>query len=184
MNKILLLFIALLSVGFLTRQMRMSGIVKPDICACNLSHDNDGDFITELYFENRDKYCFARWLPHGGIWSDECYETEKECTKHLLNSPNQINTTRCYHPEILPAWCIDDILTGQTRFYDSPAYLEYEIMRTVCMRTESECRAMKKYQAQNSESECHRQMVFLQQSEASYLTTKSELSEIIKNRRD
>lgn len=178
MKKILLLFSILLGIGSGWRFMRSPDTVVPDACSCDGEHD--GDFIVEHFAEICDKYCFSMWLPHGAMWTQNCFSTKSECEMELADVPNRTYANTCHQPEILTAWCVDDILTGDTRFYDSPPDTEYELMTTVCTRTESECHAIQRYQARHSTATCSKQMVFLHPGEASYLTPESELIEIIK----
>ncbi|MBR3930426.1 MAG: hypothetical protein IKJ62_02490 [Alphaproteobacteria bacterium] len=182
MKKVLMIFGILLLIGVGMRVFLRPVAVIPDTCSCDAGHDHSGaDYITEIYTEIQNQYCFAMWLPHGGMWQDMCFDTVDECNHVLSDVPNRKNTDTCYRPEIVPGWCVDDILTGQTRFYDSPRDVEYQIMRTVCTRTESACHAIQKYQAPSSQSQCRKQMVFAHQSEFSHITSESEIIEIIKN---
>ena len=177
MKKLLLLFITLLGIGLIWDFARSPDIIVPDTCACGGEHD--GDFIAEYFAEIRDKYCYSLWLPHGAMWGQACFSTKSECESELSDVPNRTYTDTCYQPEIMTAWCVHDILTGDRRFYDSPPDVEYDIMTQVCTRTESECRAMQRYQARHSTATCRKQMVLLHPGEASYLTPESELIEII-----
>lgn len=179
-NQILLTLFGLglgIGIGYLVYNRPLSQM--PDNCICDDFTDY-GEFVPEYYLENRDKYCFSIWVPHGGLWQEMCFDTFEQCQSELSAVPNRTNVDRCYSPTIVPAWCVNDILTGEYRT-DDVAGERYELARTICVSDLAACNAMRRYQNPFSTSECLARMVFEHESETSYLTPDYELATIIQN---
>ena len=141
----------------------------------------DGDFIVEYYMLNLDNYCFSFWAPHGGLWNEICYETADECAAQLSDAKGmhqRVNTDACYHPSIVPAWCVNGLRTGFFRQYDFSDD-SYEVLARVCTTSYEQCAQFLQYQHPSHPGDCHGQMVMTRESEASYLTPASEITDLI-----
>lgn len=151
----------------------------PDTCICD-DFGDEGEFVPQYYLENQNKYCYSFWAPHGGLWQETCYDTYDQCQSELTSDIRRTNVDSCYSPTIVPAWCVNDILTGEYRT-DDVAGERYELVQTICVSDLMVCESMRRYQNPYSKSECVAHMVFEHESETSYLTPDYELEKIIKN---
>lgn len=172
-----LIFIGLTAVAIFGR-IHTSG--THDRCSCDQELIDDGDFVVQYYHENKNRYCYSVRVPHGDIWQELCFDTKSGCQSELANETRRVNTDTCYQPAIVPAWCVDDIITGEYRADDFTGEM-YELLARVCVRDLEKCDKLRQYQSPFSKSECVAHMVFLHESESSYLTPDYELETIERN---
>ena len=179
MNKSKLFTLFVLFIGVMLGYFMTARPTCPDI----QEYDDfayDGDFVAQYYLENKDKYCYSYWVPHGGLWQEMCFDTAAQCQAELAADWHKTNTETCYIPSIVPAWCVGDIQTGEYRT-DDVVGEEYQLLATICVQDKNTCEQMRRYQSPYSKFECVGRMVFQHESETSYLTPDYELESIIKN---
>lgn len=129
------------------------------------------------------KNCFAYWMPHGGMWQEQCYKSKKECEtarEERVDMGSKINRSECYNVNYLGAYCINDILAGYNRYNDIDN-TEYAVTTEVCTKDIEQCESFKKYQAKWSRSQCVRKIVADAEWEGSFLTSEEKINDIIKN---
>lgn len=142
------------------------------------AYNDDADDAVMIY---NNMYCYSFWAPHGGLWQDSCSRDRAGCERNLAESKDmfmQVNTDSCYVYSTTDAYCVSGVLTGQTR-YDDFDETEYEVTTEVCVSDVELCKkfaALVRKGVKLKKSEiCAKKRVSQRESEASYLTPKSEL---------
>ena len=178
------LFVMFVVIGVAAFFAVRTGVRRPSVSTDYLL-DADiatmDDYVIEYHRHNQDKYCFARYAPHGMYWYEICHDTLAACTAELSQDYYIVNTDACYHPEIVSGWCVSGIRTGKYIPYDFDDG-SYELQYTICTRTLAECQEFLPYQSDDDPSTCTEQMVFVHETDAPHLTPAATKAEILQRK--